>query len=117
MQTYNLLCSHNFNNLLKKLDSYSIDLGRSYSKRDEITKVLQVNIKDLFVTKFFKDTGLLIYKVGILGAINIYTFSNLKANEVIIFKNDEYYQKEFDLNEAEYDIEGVLAKIIFEDSE
>jgi hypothetical protein len=113
MEIINIVCSHSFNNLLKKIPDYTIDLGRSYTKRDEIKNTLEANIKDIFVLDFFKEYNILIFKVGILGAISIYSISNLQNNEVIVYKKGKYHKLTIDLNMAEMNIEKVLAEVLW----
>ena len=40
-----------------------MDLGRAYTKKDEIRNVIESNIKDEFVINFLRENGRVIYKV------------------------------------------------------
>jgi hypothetical protein len=112
-QVINLVCAHNYKQLLSKINGYQIDLGRNYTKRDEFKNSLQPHIKDSFVLDFYKDYQVLIYKVGVLGIISIYTYSNLEPHEVIIYKGEEKYTRQIDLYEAESNIEKNLAELLW----
>ncbi len=108
----NLVCSHQYNNFLKRIDNYQIDLGKNYTKKDEYKNSLEPNIKDNFVLDFFKEEGVLIYKVAVLGPISVYTYSNLLPNQVLIYKNNNKYIKEINLNDADINIEKNLAELL-----
>ncbi len=112
-ETINIVCSHYYNKYLSKISDYKVDLGRTYTKKDEYKHTLEPNIQDTFVINFFKESKVLIYKVAVLGPISIYTFSNLQPNEVIVHKNNTYYNREIDLHEAEYNIEKNLAELLW----
>ncbi len=116
MDTINIICSHKYNNFLKKLPEYKMDLGRNYTKKDEINNTLNPNIKDYFVLEFFNESKVLIYKVGVIGIISVYTISelNLPTNEIIVYKNGKFIKKEIDLNMAEINIEKNIAEILWE---
>lgn len=115
MEVINIICTHSYNNLLKKIPNYIVDLGRNYTKKDEVKNILESNIKDNFVLDFFNEYSFLIYKVGVLGGISVYTISelNLRTNEVIVYKNEKYYKQTIDLNKAEMNIEKSLAEILW----
>jgi hypothetical protein len=116
MEYINIICTHKYNNFLKKLPEYKMDLGRNYTKKDEINNTLNPNIKDQFVLEFFKESKVLIYKVGVIGLISVYTISelNLPINEIIIYKNGNFIKKEIDLNMAEFDIERNIAEVLWD---
>ncbi len=109
----NLVCSHNFNALLRKIEGYQIDLGKNYTKRDEIKSTLEPNIKDIFVKTFLKENSSLCYKVGVFGNISIYTASILKPDEVLIYIEDKKYPNTVDLDMAELNIEKTLAELLW----
>lgn len=112
-QIINIVCSYNYNKYLSRLNEYKIDLGRTYTKKDEFNHNLEPNIRDSFVIDFYKKYNSLIYKVGVLGSISIYTYSNLLPNQAIIHKNGEFFHRVIDLQEAEFNIEKTLAELIW----
>ncbi len=112
-QVINLVCSHNYKQLLSKINGYQIDLGRNYTKRDEFKNSLHPHIKDPFVLEFYRDSQVLIYKVGVLGIISIYTYSNLEPHEVIIYKDNIKHSRQIDLYQAETNIEKNLAELLW----
>jgi hypothetical protein len=112
-QIINLVCSHHYNKFLSKIKDYKIDLGKRYSKKDEFNHTLEPAIQDTFVIDFFKESKVLIYKVGVLGPISIYTYSNLQPHEVIVHKDNTYHNREIDLLNAEHNIEKSLAELLW----
>lgn len=107
------ICSHGFRMLVAPLESFRMDLGMAYTKKDDKGH-LHSNIKDVFVLNFSKDNFGTLYKVGVLGPVSLYTYSYLPEDELWIFKNGEKNIIKYDSNEAGIDIEKYLAKIIWE---
>ena len=109
---YNVVCSHSFREIISKHPQYVMDLGRKYSKR--VGKDLEVDIKDLFVINFNKKWGELVYKIGRMGVINFYTFSDIPAEKVWVFKDDSIEANVYDFYpvEMELDVNKYLAKIL-----
>lgn len=82
---YNIVCTHEFKNLVSKLENYKMDLGTSFTNKSAtILGGNEHNIKDVFVTQFFDKYGVLAYKVGVLGAINLYTTPSISSNELYV---------------------------------
>lgn len=108
----NLVCSYYYSKLLKKIDGYKVDLGKTYTKKNEIKRELEVNIKDNFVKDFLNKHNKLIYKVGVLGYVSIYTYSDLNEDDVIIVNNNEYKYKKINIDDAEENIEKSFAELI-----
>lgn len=106
------ICSHGFRMLVAHLDSFKMDLGMAYTKKDDKGH-LQANIKDEFVLNFSKENYGILYKIGVMGPISLYTYSYLPENELWIFKNGEKHIINYNANEAELDIEKYLAKMLW----
>lgn len=81
----NVVCSHEFKDLIKAHSKFEMDLGRRYTLRSETR--LKVDIKDPFVADFYKEHGELIYRVGRIGAIIIYTYNSIPEDEVWVYMN------------------------------
>lgn len=109
----NIVCSHEYNKLLKSIEKYQVDLGKSYTKKDPYKNTITSDIKDKFVITFLRENDSYIYKVGVLGKISIYTCSNLLSNEVVIYKDDKKYFRNVDLELAQFNIEKNLAELLW----
>ena len=107
------ICTHGFRMLVAPLEAFKMDLGMTYTKKDDKGH-LQSNIKDEFVLKFSRENYGNLYKVGVLGPVSLYTYSYLPEDELWVFKDGEKTVIKYDSNEAEIDIEKYLAKIIWE---
>jgi hypothetical protein len=82
---YNIVCTHEFKNLVSKLENYKMDLGTSFTNKS--TTVLAGNehhIKDPFIVRFYDTYNILAYKVGVLGAINFYTTPSITKNQLYV---------------------------------
>ncbi len=82
---YNIVCTHDFKNMVSKLENYKMDLGTSFTNKS--TSILggnEHNIKDPFITRFFDKYNVLAYKVGVLGAINFYTTPSITSNQLYV---------------------------------
>lgn len=109
----NIVCTHQFRMLLSKMEEFRMDLGKSYTGKDD-KGYLKSNIKDSFVLDFKKNHHGFIYKVGVLGPISLYTYTPLPEDKLWVYK-DSTHEKiviDFDYNEAEIDIEKYLAELI-----
>jgi hypothetical protein len=109
----NIICSHGFRMLLSKMKEFKMDLGRSYTTKDDKGH-LQPDIKDSFVLGFKKENYGFLYKVGVLGPISLYTYSYLPDNQIWLFKEGSIQKEviEYDHNEAKLNIEKYLAELI-----
>jgi len=114
MSQINIICSHQFNNILKTIPHYKMDLGKSYTKKNPIKNELMSDIKDPFVSYFFNLSSKLIYKVAVLGSLSIYTYSSMDDDNVIIFNGEKNIEKKVNLSEAENNIEKSLALLLME---
>lgn len=107
----NIICSHQFRMLLSSMNGYEMDLGMSYSSKDDRGN-LQQDIKDAFILKVKKETGTVIYKVAVMGILSIYTNSNMSNDEVWVYNGSDIQIINYDINEAKLNIERCLAEII-----
>ena len=108
----NIVCSYQYNTLLKRIEYYKMDLGKNLTRLTE-KNMLEANIKDNFVSLFLKENGNLCHKIGIIGAISIYNYSKLQPNEIIIYRNNIKYVRFIDLVESNNNIEKSLAELIW----
>ncbi len=54
----------------------------------------------------------LIYKVGRLGSINLYTYMSLPDDQVWIYKDNERYERPYSETEASIDTQKYLAELL-----
>ena len=108
----NVICTHAFRLLVANLKDFKLDLGMSYSNKDEKGHLYR-NIKDKFVIDFSKQNRGMLYKVGVFGPASFYTYSYIPNDEVWFYKGDKLIIKKVDMNEASLDFENYLAKMIW----
>lgn len=108
-ETY-LICSDYYNQLLKSIKGYTIELGMSYTSRQGNTTV--VDVKDKFVIDYYNKYNSLIYKAAIVGPITIYTDSKLN-DTCNIYRNDEFTSKLVNYTEAKFSIEKNFVELLF----
>jgi hypothetical protein len=99
--------------LLAKMENFRMDLGSAYTSKDDKGH-LQPNIKDQFVLNFTKEHHGLLYKVGVLGPISLYTYGQLPESQIWVYKDADSKKTslQYDNNEAEINIEKYLAELI-----
>jgi len=114
----NIICDHDFRKLIENVNGYELDLGRAYTKKDDLKNIIEVNIKDEFVILFLRKYKRLIYKVGRLGPINIYTYDSLPLNKIWIFDDDVNNGKkieiDFDKQLAQINFRKYFANIVYQ---
>lgn len=114
----NIICDHDFRKFVSTLNRFEMDLGRAYTRKDDIKNVIEPNIKDEFVLKFIRQNKRVIYKVGILGPISFYTYDILPPNTIWIYKNpnniEEKIEYVFDKQLASIDFKKYFANIVYE---
>jgi hypothetical protein len=110
----NIICDHDFRDLVKKLPKFEMDLGRAYTIKDPIKGTVEANIKDEFVIKFMREHKRLVYRVGRMGPINFYTYDSLPPKTLWIYENDEKQDVFFDKQLAKLDFKKYFAKLIFD---
>lgn len=111
---YNIVCTHKFKNLVSKLENYKMDLGTSFTNRTEFAGTEQ-KIQDDFVMKFYNKYKNLVYKVGVLGAINFYTLPSLQDNQIYVSLNKDITLIDIsdeDMENAKSDILTFIGKIL-----
>jgi hypothetical protein len=114
---YYVVCSHEFRSQLQKIEEYKMDLGKSFSNKGERVGTTTVNIEDHFVIKFFNENKSLLYKVGVLGAINFYTTPKIDINTIIISDIDRSLTHDISFDDyvlVDTDIKLFLGKLIHE---
>lgn len=109
----NIVCDHDFRSMISKLDGYQMDLGRAYTKKDESKNVIESNIKDEFVLLFLRENKRIIYKVGVLGPISVYTYDALAPNTIWVYDEDEKLVEDFDKQLASIDFKKYFANMIY----
>ena len=110
MNEINIICSHDFRLAVKDHKRYELDLGRRYTKRTN--RSVEMDIRDPFVLKIYTTNKVLIYKVGRLGAITLYTYSEIPDDEVWIYINDTCYVRPYvDLEMSLY-LDRYLSKLV-----
>lgn len=114
MNSLNIISGHEFRMMVATMPKYEMDLGRAYTKKDEVKGIVEKNIKDEFVLLFLKESGRCIYKVGRMGPINFYSYDNIAHNEIWVYKDGERIVKEFDKNLAILDFKKYFASLIWE---
>ena len=84
-----IICDHNFRQMVEKLPNFEMDLGRAYTKKDEVKNILNENIQDEFVIHFLREYKSTIYKCGVIGPISLYSYHSLPLNQIWIFDTNE----------------------------
>ena len=110
----NIICGHDFRNLAQSLTNFEMDLGRAYTKKDEIKQTVESNITDEFVVLFYREYKRLIYKVGRLGPINFYTFDRLPSTEIWVYDKNKQNKVLFDKQLARLDFKKYFANVIYD---
>lgn len=112
----NIVCDHDFRKMVSGLEKYQMDLGRAYTRKDESKNVIESNIKDEFVIKFLRENRRVIYKVGVLGPISLYTYDSLPPNTIWIYDGGDINEKVdhvFDKQLATLDFKKYFANLIY----
>ncbi len=111
----NIICDHNFRNLIKDLPQFEVDLGKSYTTKDD-KGFLKSKIKDEFILNVLRQEKAIIYKIAVLGPISIYTYGFLPKNQIWIYKDthSEKHIHMFDEELATFNIEKYLANMLWE---
>lgn len=112
MKDIQLVCPHEFRFLLSNVESFRMDLGMNYTKKTD--REVSLDIKDKFVIQFKKENLTSIYRCGIIGSMVIYTYSLIPKNELWFYINNVKYVKDFDADEAKFDIERYIGKYLYE---
>lgn len=107
----NMVIPHPFRLQLSTMDEFVIDLGKKYTDVSE-SNILKANIKDIFVLHFLGHESNLIYKVGRIGSINLYTYMSLPENQIWIYRDEERFERPYLEQEATINLKKYLAELL-----
>lgn len=106
----NIVCTHLFRMKIQNHPKYQMDLGKKYTKK--IPNGLDINIEDTFILEYLSKTNELVYKVGRLGPINLYTSAHISDDTILIFKDGNRFERKINMIEMEIDFEKYLAQLL-----
>lgn len=86
--------------LLSKIDIFRMDLGKNLygEKKDGGIPNQKFKIRDKFIKYYNNATNRIIYKYGDIGTLEFFDDPLLDSTEMVIYKNDSFYDTHVDLD-------------------
>lgn len=107
----NIVCDHDFNDMMKEIEGYQMDLGMRYVKRT--SNGVSMDIQDKFVIEFMRKEKNTLFKVGVFGQASIYTYSKLPNNVIWVYADGKEKEViEYDYDIIKFEFETFLAEIL-----
>ena len=100
--------------ILSRIDIFKLDLGdnltgaMSPNGRNQV----KITIKDVFIKTYNNTTGRMIFRYGDIGTLKFYQDSNLANHEMCVFKDDDIYELEIDIDYLRVNPKAYLSEII-----
>jgi hypothetical protein len=100
--------------IISKIDIFKLVLGDNLTGPVDLSgkKQVKIVIKDVFIKKYLNITNNIIYRYGNIGSLKFYQDSSLANHELCVFKDDEIFEIEIDIDELRHNPKSYLSEII-----